>query len=138
MCINLSYIFCWFLDSSVISRNYDSQRLYPCDHEEADTRIALHWHYAVTQGATTILVRTVDTDLIVILVGLFSSLPSSVEIWVAFGVRRKFNYFSIKNICLALGEEKSKRFPFFHAYTGCDTTSQFHEMAKKSAWEAWK
>ena len=70
-----------------------AQRLHPCDHEEADTRI---------------LVRTVDTDVIVILLGLFSSTPSSVEIWVAFGMGRKFRCYSIKNICLALGEEKSK------------------------------
>jgi len=39
------------------------------DHEEADSRISLHVHYTLREGATSILVRTVDTDVVVILVG---------------------------------------------------------------------
>ena len=39
-----------------------------CNHEEADTRMLIHLLDAVTNGATTCLIRTVDTDVIVILV----------------------------------------------------------------------
>ena len=28
--------------------------------------------------------------------------------------------------------------PYFHSCTGCDTTSSFFKMGKKTAWEAWK
>ena len=48
------------------------------------------------------------------------------------------SYYSINTICQALGPEKSKALPFFHAFTGSDTTSQFHGKGKKSAWDAWK
>lgn len=110
---------------------------YSCDHEEADTRIPLHLYDAVQQGATNIVVRTVDTDIIVILVGLFFDNFFSTNIWVAFGTGKYFRYYSINSICNALGEEKSRALPFFHSLTGCDTTSQFHGKAKKSAWDAW-
>lgn len=38
-----------------------------CDHEEADTRIAIHIKDSLEKGARAILVRTVDTDVIVII-----------------------------------------------------------------------
>jgi len=44
------------------------------DHEEADSRISLHVHDTLRKGATSILVRTVDMDMVVILVGVFYSL----------------------------------------------------------------
>ena len=39
-----------------------------CNHEEADTRIVVHVMHALEQGMKSVLVRTVDTDVIVILV----------------------------------------------------------------------
>ena len=43
-------------------------------HEEADTRIVLHIFHALEPGAKTILVRTIDTDVAVILAGAFHDL----------------------------------------------------------------
>ena len=37
----------------------------------------------------------------------------------------------------AIGRRKSKCLPFFHALTGCDTTSSFLGHGKWSAWETW-
>ncbi len=37
-----------------------------------------------------------------------------------------------------LGNEKNQALLFFHAFTGCDTTSQFYGKGKKIAWESWK
>ena len=105
----------------MISGNYSSQDLQPCDHEEADTRIALHLYDAVKEDATNILVRTVDTDVIVILVGIFFDMPSPINIWVAFGTGKHFRYYSI--FCSGLGEDKSRGVPFFHCFTGCDMSS---------------
>ena len=63
-----------------------------CNHEEADTRIMVHMQHALEQGAETVLVRTADTDVVVILVGMFFDLvtiqPSS-DLWIAFGVGGK-------------------------------------------------
>ena len=37
----------------------------PCNHEEADTRMMVHVNDAVMQGFNKILIRTVDTDVVV-------------------------------------------------------------------------
>lgn len=82
-----------------------------------------------------------DTDVVVIIVGKFYHLLTinpSVQIWVAFGAGKTFNYLDINSICHTLGENKSLALPFFHSYTGCDTTSGFFGKGKKLAWEAWK
>ena len=40
-------------------------------------------------------------------------------------------------ICASLGLQKSLAVPVFHAFTGCDTVSQFAKVGKKSAWKVW-
>lgn len=112
----------------------------PCDHEEADTRIVIHLQDALSMGCTTCLVRTVDTDVVVILIGMFHSLTSQYEdaaIWVAFGTGKNFMYLNINAIYHSLGRDKAKALPMFHSFTGCDTTSTFFGRGKKSTWEAW-
>ncbi len=48
------------------------------------------------------------------------------------------NIFDTFKICQNLGEPKCQALPFYHAFTGCDTTSQFFGKGKKSSWGAWK
>ena len=52
-----------------------SHSMLPCNHEEADTRIMIHLLDALERGYSTRLVRTVDTDVVVILIGI--SMPCS-------------------------------------------------------------
>ena len=113
----------------------------PCDHEEADTRMCVHIQDSLQKGARKILVRTVDTDVIVILAGHFFQLQSMYEeldIWVGFGTGKYFRYYYLNKICEDLGKQKCQALPFYHSFSGCDTTSQFCGKAKKSTWEAWK
>ena len=49
-----------------------------------------------------------------------------------------FQLIHVNSLFQNLGELKCKGLPFFHSFTGCDTTSQFHGKGKKLAWEAWK
>ena len=42
-----------------------------CNHKVGDSRILIHLQDALSNGATTCLVFTVDTDVIVIIVGTF-------------------------------------------------------------------
>jgi hypothetical protein len=112
-----------------------------CDHEEADTRLIVHIVDALSKGRNTCLVRTVDTDVVVILIGkfyYFTTLNSNANIWVAFGSGKNFAFWHINTICHSLGEERSLALPFFHSYTGCDTTSFFFRRGKRLAWDAWK
>ena len=125
---------------SVVSKT-TSEPMQSSDHEEADTRMCLHIADAVRKGATTVMVSTVDPDVVIILVGLFTEivkLRPDVELWVAFGTGKSYRRLLVNDICEQLGEEKCGALPFFHAFTGSDTTSQFNGKAKKSCWEAWE
>ena len=110
-----------------------------CNHEEADTRIIVHVRHSLEGGAESVLVRTVDTDVVVILVGKLHDLLAynrRAKIWVAFGMGRHYSLIDINTICLTLGE--SRALPVFHAFTGCDCTSQFCGIGKTTAWRAWQ
>lgn len=112
-----------------------------CNHEEADTRIIVHLLHALQHGSVTVLVRTVDTDVVVILVGKFKQLKEvngNLDVWVAFGMGKTFSFININELCRSLGEKKSCCLPLFHAISGCDTTSALYGKGKKSAWEAWE
>ena len=54
----------------------ETASLSPCTHEEADTRMLLHAADAVQQGDRKILLRTVDTDVLVLAVSVFHDLSS--------------------------------------------------------------
>ena len=46
----------------------DSSTLAPCLHEEADTRMFVHAADAASGGHKNIIIRTVDTDVVVLAV----------------------------------------------------------------------
>ncbi len=115
--------------------------MLPCDHEEADTRLLVHLIDTLKSGCSSCVIRTVDTDVVVILIGNFHQLLTinhSVSIWVAVGAGKAFTYFHINSSCHSLGKDKSLALPVFHSFTGCDTTSGFFGEGKKLAWETWK
>ena len=60
----------------------DAHLLTPCNHEEADSQMMLH----VAHAAITIMVRTVDTDVVVLAVMVAETLLADNEDWIAFAV----------------------------------------------------
>ena len=77
---------------SVIARGTSCCMEY-CDHEEADTMLVVHWHDALDTGSTTCLVRTVDTDVVAIIIGKFHALTvnnPTPDTWIAFGTGNNF------------------------------------------------
>ena len=81
----------------------------------------------------TLLIRTVNTAVVVLAVSVTHSLGSECELWLAFGTGKYFCYLSAHKITNALGPEKSQA--IFHALTGCDTVSSFVGHGKKTALE---
>ena len=59
--------------AAVISRG-TNRCMDSSNHEEADTRILVHLQDTLNNGTTTCLVRTVDTDVVVIIVGKLHTL----------------------------------------------------------------
>lgn len=114
--------------------------LAPCTHEKADTRMFVHAVDAVRRGSKRIVIRTVDTDVLVLAIALvlpLKQIDPDVKLWVAFGTGSHFRYFEIHIIAEKLDMEVSQALPFFHAFTGCDTVSSFAGKGKRTAWAAW-
>ena len=112
-------------------------RIDPCSHEEADTRMFLHVAHAVQEGHRKIMIRTVDTDVVVLAISCCQRLAQLEELWVAFGTGRNLRYLASHELSKALGQDRSLALPFFHAFSGCDTVSSFVGHGKKSAWNTW-
>ena len=116
----------------------DTAALAPCNHEEADTRMMVHAADAVKSGHRRILIRTVDTDVVVLAVWMAQELHEAVdELWLAIGTGKSFRYIAAHKLAVSLGPDKSKALPVFHAITGCDTVSSFAGRGKITAWAVW-
>ena len=127
-------------DEYVISSEGPSD-IQRCDHEEADTRIAVHVLHALNKGYNRVFIRTVDTDVVVILIGLspdFIAMHPSTSIWIGLGMGKYLQNINVHAICASFGPETFRTLPIFHSFTGCDSNSCFFDKGKKSAWEAWK
>ena len=102
---------------------------YYVKHEEADTRMIDH--VGQLPSETNVVVRTVDTDVVVIALGCFHQLQDR-RIWVESGIQSKNNlkYISIKQLFDQLGEPLCKALPFYHAFSRCDYTFSFNRKGK--------
>ena len=114
----------------------DTSILTPCNHEEADTRMLVHAADASKAGYKNIIIRTVDTDVVIISIAMTQNLHIN-ELWIAFGTGSNLRYLAAHEIASRLGPEKATSLPVFHAFTGCDTVSFFSGKGKKTAWNTW-
>ena len=84
--------------------------------------------------------KPVDTDVVVILVGIFHDLAHTIqECSYRSALALESTYATTTSTPFAknLGRIKLVFAPF-HAFSGFDATSQFSGKGKKSAWRAWK
>ena len=58
----------------------DVDLISPCTHKEADTHMLLHLHHATFHGYDKVLVRTVDTDVVVLAVSVVQYLGTPAEL----------------------------------------------------------
>lgn len=80
----------------------DLSLLVPCNHEEADTRLFLHVADVANKGTKKVIVRTVDSDVVILAVAVFQKVKLE-EMWIAFGAGSHFCYIGIHNVVTALG-----------------------------------
>ena len=124
-------------DRTLCNADIDLTRVSPCNHEEADTRIFVHVKHAADSGHRKIVVKTVDTDVVVLAISLFQSLQIE-ELWVEFGVGKQLRWLPIHEYVTNLGESVCKGLRFWFAFTGCDTVSSFAGRGKKYSWTVWR
>ena len=93
------------LTSSTILSNKED--LGPCTHEEADTRMLLHVKHAAMNGHTTVVIRTVDTDVLVLAIAHFQYLvPHLYEIFMEFGAGKNYRFVIAKIMYLLCSESE--------------------------------
>ena len=118
-------------DSVVFNgQRYDISSLAPCKHEEADTRLLLHAADAGKCGFNKIMLRTVDTDVLVIAIAAFHKLALS-ELWIVFGVGKHLCFVPVHDITSSMAQQKSRALLAFHAFTGSDQTSSFVNKGRR-------
>ena len=120
-------------EENVLSNS--STTMSDCNHEEADTRMLVHVEHSLVSGAQTIGINSQDTDVLIIVLGFFHQLQARYnfnDIVIDFGLT---NRYSVSTIAEKLGTTVCQALPFFHALTGCDTTSAFKNIGKKTAYE---
>ena len=78
------------MDSQVlcsIPRNLDG--LSPCTHEDADTRLLLHAADCAQYGHKKVMLRTVDTNVVVLSTAIFKDLAID-EMWISCGMDKSW------------------------------------------------
>ena len=60
------------------------------------------------------------------------------ELWVEFGKGKDLKHIPVHRIVSNLGAMSANTLPFFHAPTGCDTTSSIFGKSKKTFYDAQK
>ena len=124
-------------DGAVANQDVDLDSLTSCNIEEADERMFVHVQHAA-ELHPRILVKTVDSDVVVIAIGAFKRIQCILELWLEFGVGKHLKYIPIHEIVNSLGPQTSTAFLFFHAFSGSDTTSSLKGKGKKSFHGTWK
>jgi hypothetical protein len=82
-----------------------AENLSQCNHEEADTRVFVHLTDACQrQGHSKFIVKTGDTDVVVMAVSVMAKLPNIQELWVHFmNVKGPRKYIPVHEIFASLG-----------------------------------
>ena len=82
----------------------DLSMLSPCTQEEADSRMFLHVGDAIAKGYRKVMIRSVDSDVLVLAV-YCASFAKQAELWVAFGVGNNKRYIPAHKIASKMGDE---------------------------------
>ena len=97
--------------------------------EEADAQIVLHASEVKSRGYERIIVKSSDTDVLLLLIAFYPRLSN--EVWMKAGTSKTYRYIAVHDV--QYQDEVRYTLLAFHAITGCDTTSQLHGISKKAA-----
>ena len=110
-----------------------------CDHEEADSKMFVYCHFALTENMLQrIIICSPDTDVAVICCYQFVTTLSVEQLWFKTGVGKALRYIPVHEVSNSLGLEICKLLPAFHSVTGCDSVSSLCGIGKKSAFNVLK
>lgn len=132
--VNLNYDYCY---SYAVENNSIEMKInhdMSCEnHEEADTKIVHHVCKLDAELTTNVLIRSYDTDVLIIMLGNMDHLQSdNLKIFMQYGTGNAIRYINITNLYIELGQSLCASLPGFHAITGCDSIPSFFQRGKTS------
>ncbi|KAG1671942.1 ATP-binding cassette sub-family D member 4 [Nymphon striatum] len=102
------------------------------NHEEADTLIPLHClNAASSKPGCSIDVFTVDTDVYVLLIYIFSFLLPPCKLYMHAGRGKSYRVLDIEESCRKIGSRKCNALLGMHAFTGSDWGGKFSGITKR-------
>ena len=105
-----------------------------CDHEEADSRMFIHTHYAAeNKNAGRVIFTSPDTD-VAVLCSFHCSTLNINELWFHIGTGKKRRFIPMHVIAEKLSEEIIRVLLAFHTLTGCDSAGAPFGCAKTAAY----
>ena len=107
----------WLIENNV------SKPMFDCNHEEADTRLALQ---ASLEESTTVVVAK-DTDVLILL--LYGHLKTNPKHQWFMKIDHE-QFINIAKVRHHIGDEICEILPQVHAITGCDSTSYMFNVGK--------
>ena len=130
------------VNGEILSNDYESENVISdlestISQEEADTKIIPHIFSCLRNGDRHILVKTGDTDVIVLILAYFSFFDDPLEIEVDFGFGPSRRFYNINEISLNVPAEFRAGLLFFYIFTGSDFTSFFFSISKQTWWNLW-
>ena len=100
-------------------------------HEEAGSKMIFHLHSL--PASSNVVIRTVDTDVLIILLGNMEKLDDvNKNVWLEVGLftMNTLRYIDVRAIYNKLGCGLCKSLPAFHSFTGCDYTAALNRKGK--------
>ena len=102
-------------------------------HEEADTRLVLHTNHAADNGYETVVLKTPDTDVLVIACSVSHHIPCMLLLEIGAG--NNCRMVDVTAVGCKLDVPVCNALPGLHAFAGCDSTSTFAFRGKRPAFD---
>ena len=112
-------------------------------HEEADTKMILHAVHAnnvFERNDITgrVIIKTPDTDVLVLAIHYYLQMDRVKEFWIETGTVTRTTdlqrFIPVHDICHSQSPLFLKVLPAIHTLTGCDSTSVFFGIGKKTVY----
>ena len=122
-------------DTVKIGESVTSYDQLKSNQEEADTKVILHCHHAISNSEGSVIQRSPsgDTDILVIAVGL---IHSAERVHIDYGNGKNRKGFWLNDITLSA--QLKKALFGFHSFTGNDYASSFFRRGKSVCWNAMR
>ena len=123
---------CDFDNTISCKSEQDTSLLCPTNHEEGDTRVSLHVKDMTNKDIRRVMIRTVDTDVLVLAISLFNDFGVP-QLWIDFVSGKHCIVLPIHEMCI--DEIKRTGLRFIYCFTGCDQVSFLANVSKATAWK---